>query len=289
MLAALSIDGALVAPELVAIHADDRGWTLGDGVFETIRAHRGRPLLLDAHLQRLEAGARVFRLPVPPRDRFIAAIDEVLAASNLADAVLRVSFSRGRGQRGLGVGQEQHPRLVIAAQPFAPYPRRWYDEGARAVISSVRRNEHSPLSRVKSLSYGEQVLARLEAQERDADLALLLNMRGRLVSADCANLFLVFERRVVTPRLVDGALPGTARGALLALGELDGWTLGEAALTAADLRRADEAMLTNVLLEAAPLVQVGETRIGDGLPGPVAPLLRRAFREAAGLPPDAST
>lgn len=289
MLAALSIDGVLVAPDEAAIHADDRGWALGDGVFETVRVHRGRPLLLDAHLRRLAAGARVFQLPLPSHGRLIAAIDAVLAASQLADAVLRVSLSRGRGQRGLGVGPEQHPRLVIAAHPFAPYPPRWYAQGARAVISSVRRNERSPLSSVKSLSYGEQVLARLNAQERGADLALQLNTRDRLVSADCANLFVVFGRRVVTPPVADGALPGTARDALLALGMLEGWTLGEASLTEADLGVCDEAVLTNVLLEAAPLVRVDEIQVGDGQPGPVAALLRRAFRESAGLAPETST
>src|SRR5918992_6403057 len=170
----LYLDGRMVDPTQARIDPRDRGFLLGDGLFETMRAERGRVPLLDRHLGRLEAGAATLGVPLPaPRAALAAACLEVLQANRLADkdAALRITVSRGPGPRGLAPPDEPAPTLLIAAAAMAdvaPAP-------ARAVISGIRRNEQSPLSRIKSLSYLDAVLALREARARGADEALLCN------------------------------------------------------------------------------------------------------------------
>ena len=285
MVTFISINGRLLPANTPCITADDRGFTLGDGVFETIRARNGRPLLLQTHLQRLRQGAQVLEMGVPSPARLAGEARRVLEASRLSEAVLRLSVSRGAGQRGLAPASDTTPTVIVSAQPFQPYPLRWYDEGVSASVTGITRNEHSPLAGIKSLSYVEQVLARLAAQRGGSDLGLLLNTTGHIVSADCANLFIVRERRLLTPPLAAGALPGVARQVLLNIAGGLGLETAEVGLTREDLDHADEVLLTNVLLEVAPLVRLDDEPVGGGRPGRYAAGLRRAYRLAVGIAP----
>lgn len=255
------LNGKLVDGERATVPAGDRGFTLGDGVFETIKALAGRPLRLDAHWARLAEGARLLRLPLPlDLDRLRADIDRLLAANGLADAALRLTVSRGPGQRGLLPPNPCTPTVLLTAGPLPPALGP-----ARVVVAaSVRRNRHSPLARCKALSYLDNVLARLEAEERGADDALLLNTEGRVAESTIANLFAVLaDGTLATPPVAEGALPGVRRGELVA-------TLGavERPLAVDEVMGAREAFLTNALA-VRPLVAVDGTPIGDGHPGPL--------------------
>lgn len=253
------LNGILVDAERATIAASDRGFTLGDGVFETIKALGGHALRLEGHWARLEQGARLLRLPLPlDRAGLENAVAQVLAANGLDDAALRLTISRGPGQRGLLPPVPCTPTVLLSAGPLPPALGP-----ARAVIArEVRRNAHSPLARVKALSYLDNILARLEAQERGADDALLLNTEGRLAESTIANLFAVLaDGTLVTPPVAEGALPGVRRAALLA-------ELGaeERPLPPEALADAREAFLSNAL-SIRPLVAVDGRAIADGTPG----------------------
>lgn len=253
------LNGQLTEAGQARVAASDRGFTLGDGLFETICVEGGVPLRLDAHWRRLNEGARLLRLTVPlDRAALAAAIADVLAANGLADAVLRLTISRGPGPRGLLPPVPCTPTIVLTAGPPPPALG-----AARVVVAeSVRRNAHSPLARIKALSYLDNVLARLEAEERGADDALLLNTEGRLAETTIANLFVVAaDGTVLTPPVADGALPGVRRAELLPL-------LGavERSLGLDDLWAAREAFLTNAV-SIRPLVAVDGRLIGNGRPG----------------------
>lgn len=255
------LNGQLVAAEQAMVAANDRGFTLGDGVFETIKAVAGRPLRLDAHWARLCEGARLLRLPLPlDRAGLAAAIDQVLAANGLTEGTLRLTVSRGPGQRGLLPPDPCTPTVLLTTAPLPPAlgPARL------VVATSVRRNQHSPLARCKALSYLDNVLARLEAEERGADDAVLLNSDGRVAETTIANLFAVLaDGTLATPPVAEGALPGVRRGELVA-------TLGavERPLAVQDLAGAREAFLTNAL-SIRPVASVDGGIIGDGAPGPL--------------------
>lgn len=255
------LNGRLTDAAQAAVAVGDRGFTLGDGVFETIKVLGGRPLRLAAHWQRLAEGARLLRLPLPlDADALEAALAQVLAANGLDDAAVRLTVSRGPGQRGLLPPVPCTPTVLLTAGPLPPAPGP-----ARAVIArEVRRNQHSPLARCKALSYLDNVLARLEAEERGADEALLLNTDGRLAEASIANLFVVMaDGTIATPPVADGALPGVRRAELI--GQVGAV---ERPLMPEDLDTAREAFLTNAL-GVRPLVAVDGRPIGGGGPGPL--------------------
>jgi branched-chain amino acid aminotransferase len=113
------------------------------------------------------------------------------------------------------------------------------------IATVTRRNEHSPLSRIKALPYLDNLLAVAEARAHGADDALLLNTRGTIACASVANVFLIRDGRLETPPVSDGALPGTMRALVLCLAQQAGLTPVENSLHVKDLAGADEVILTN--------------------------------------------
>jgi len=266
----LWLDGKLLLAAEARIAANDRGFTLGDGIFETIKARNGQPLRWERHLARLEAGAATLGIAVGwSGDSLRAAIKSVLDANDLDMAVLRLTLSRGPGERGLLPPERAKPTLLIAATAL-PAPAT----PARVVIAeTVRRNTHSPLARIKSLSYLDSVLARMEATRRGADDALLLNGAGRLTEATAANLFLAIGDKLHTPPAAEGALPGTMRAELLEMAPVE-----ERPIEAAELETASELFLSSSLGLRA-VVSLEGRAIGTGEPGPVFRRLQAAIEE----------
>jgi branched-chain amino acid aminotransferase len=276
-------DGLSPAP---ALDPRDRGFALGDGLFETIRAVHGRTPLLPLHLARLRGGARVIGLDLGWDDAYLTdAVAAVLAANRLTDAAVRLTVSRGVPmQRGLLPDVGAAPSLVIDATPFAGYPDRLFHAGAGVMTSAVRRDERSPLSGLKSLSRLDSVLARRAAADAGGDEALMLNTRGRIAGASAANIFAVRDGRLLTPSVAEGALPGIVRGLLL--GELApalGMATEEGRLEVGSLHGADEAFLSSALLGVLSLTSVDKRPIASGQPGGVTLALAGAWRRRIGL------
>ncbi len=269
-------DGLVPVGEAV-LDPRDRGFTLGDGLFETMRVRNGRPLRIDLHLTRLRAGAgRIGLLGVPDDETLSRAIRAAVEANGLSDAAVRLTVSRGvPARRGLSPDPEPVPSLVVDAQPFAGYPAELYLRGFRAVTSRIPRNERSPLAGIKALSYLDNVLARREAEASGVDEALMLNTAGHLACASAANLFLLRGGTLLTPDHRSGVLPGTVRRLVLAeLAPQMGLSAIERPVRPEELTAADEAFLTSALLGVMPLTEVDGLPVGTGEPGPVSSGLR---------------
>jgi branched-chain amino acid aminotransferase/4-amino-4-deoxychorismate lyase len=243
----------------------DRGFTLGDGLFETVLAEAGTLMHLDAHLDRLTAGCAVLGLPAPDREAAAAAMREALAAAQLtgARAAVRLSYTAGAGGRGLDRPETLKPRLVATA---ASAPK--LTAPARVIVSSVRRNEGSPAAQLKTLAYLDNVLARREARAAGADEALMLNTRGELACAAAANLFWVAGERLATPALRCGVLPGIARARAMAAARRRGIAVDEVAAGPEILASATAIFLTNSLIGLRQVsgvgdIPAGESRIAD--------------------------
>ncbi|WP_127089805.1 aminotransferase class IV [Aquabacter cavernae] len=246
------LNGTLLGAEAARIAPEDRGFTLGDGLFETIRAVDGAPVRLDAHLSRLWRGASILGLPVPHLD-FDGVMRATLAANRLSEGALRLTLTRGPAPRGVLPPSDPAPTLLITAGPLPPMT------ALRLVIAQVtRRNEFSPLSGIKSLNYLDNILARQEAAERGADDALLLNTQGRIAETSTANVFVVREGRLMTPPLMDGALPGVLRAEILRLGAV------EQPLTPDDLAQAQEMFVTTSL-GIRSVVEVENRPLNEGI------------------------
>lgn len=195
------------------VPSDDRGLLLGDGLFETILFKAGRPVLWQEHVQRLARGCALLGLDEPEPDRLLHAAKAALQAAGLeqARAAVRLTWTAGSGGRGLERPDPLRPRLIAAAAPSPP-------PGAPATLalSAIRRNEASPTSRLKTLSYLDNVLARRKARAAGADEAVMLNSRGELAGCAAANLFWLKGEQLFTPALDCGVLDGIVRAWVLA-------------------------------------------------------------------------
>ena len=214
---------------------NDRGLLLGDGLFETILAVDGRLVSFEAHIARMIAGCAVIGIEPPSASAATAMALDALTASGLTEgrAAVRLTLTAGRSR----------PRLYASASP-APAP-----EGAlRLATVALRRNETSPTSRLKSLAYLDNILARAEARAAGADEALLLNTQGQIACAAAANLFWITEDRLHTPALDCGVLEGIVRGEVLAAARALGVATVEVHAGRAALDEAQAMFLTSSLV-----------------------------------------
>ncbi|MFO1073937.1 MAG: aminotransferase class IV [Geminicoccaceae bacterium] len=257
------LNGRIVEEEAARIDPRDRGFLLGDGLFETMRAAGGRVPLLRRHLARLRAAAMVLDLPVPLDEPALAqACRSLLALQGLEDAALRLTLSRGCGPRGLLPPEQPAPVLLLVAFPLHP-PR----EPARAaLVEGTRRNEHAPTSRLKSLGYLDSILALQEARAAGAGEAILRNTAGRLACAAAANLFVIDRGRLLTPGLEEGVLPGITRGLVLELAPRIGVPVLEVPLEPERLAAAEGLLLTSSLAGIRPVVALDGQPVGCGEP-----------------------
>lgn len=229
------LNGSIEDADRAGISPADRGFTLGDGVFETLQVRDGAALRLDAHLARLRRGASVIGLSLPRMD-YAGAVAATLEANGLREAALRLTLTRGPAPRGVLPPANPTPTLLISAGSLPELTP------VRLVLARVtRRNEFSPLASIKSLNYLDSILARQEAAARGADDAVMLNTQGRLAETTMANLFLVMNDALVTPPVRDGALPGIMRAEVLRAGA------EERSLLPGDMAGAREVFITTSL------------------------------------------
>jgi branched-chain amino acid aminotransferase/4-amino-4-deoxychorismate lyase len=222
---------------------DDRGLLLGEGLFETILVKAGRPVLWDAHVRRLAEGCQALDLPAPDPEALRAAALAALAAAPWPRAALRLTWTGGPGGRGLDRPAAPAPRLIAAASP-APA-----GEGPAALsVADIRRNAQSPLSRLKTLSYLDNVLARRQARAAGADEALMLNTRDEVCGCAAANLFWLEGDELVTPALDCGVLAGVMRAQVLDRAMSVGLHCRQARASLADLAQAQAMFITNSLI-----------------------------------------
>jgi branched-chain amino acid aminotransferase len=281
------VDGALRPADGTHLSAFDRGFQLGDGIFETLRARANHPTELPEHVARLRRSAHGLSIPLPDdiERRLAAGIAELLAAEGLdgpdGDASIRITVSRGVFHgRGLLPPSEHPPAtVVIQAWPVPPTPGDHVERGLHVVASSVRRDPENPLSSLKTTSRADYVFARIEAREAGADDALFLTTDGFLSEATSANLFLLRGDELATPALACAILPGTTRDWILRWAEGVGLTATEGWLTTRDLHEADEAFLSSSVAGILPVTRFAGDPIGTGRPG-MWTLRARADREA---------
>lgn len=277
---AVWINGELMAPPNAVVSVFDHGFTVGDGVFETMKviplggesaaAAPGRPFALTRHLDRLHRSAAGLGLAVPlSHDKLRAVIDETLAAAGQGAERLRITLTGGPAPMGSGRGDAQ-PTLVVAAGQMEPW-----EPDTTAVTVPWPRNERSAICGLKTTSYAENVVALAEAEKLGATEAIFPNLVGNLCEGTGSNVFVVHGGRLVTPPLLSGCLAGVTRGLLLQ--ELPYAEEDDVALTA--LASADEILLTSSTRDVQPLRAID----GRPLPGVNGPVARQAIATIAAL------
>ncbi|MEO1244012.1 MAG: aminotransferase class IV [Pseudomonadota bacterium] len=251
-----------------AIDIADRGFLLGDGVFETVLVRNGTAAFLDDHLARLQKGLSALHISAgAPAD--LEEIISILIKKNGidGDASLRLTISRGPSGRGLAFpdAKEGRPTLLVTVRA-APEPLPEAVSPLSLMASQHRRFEHSVTTQHKTLNYLDNILARNEALGAGADEAVMLNSKDRVACASSANIFVIDDQGAVqTPSVEEGALPGIVRGVLLrALGRID-VEMREAPLDVQALH-GGHVFLTNSLIGVRPAAMLGATGVWPAAP-----------------------
>ncbi|MBW3651714.1 MAG: aminotransferase class IV [Actinobacteria bacterium] len=259
------IDGRLEDEAEARVSPFDHGLLTGDGVFETLAVYGGSAFAVRRHLQRLVRSCMGLRLPCPDPAALRPALAEVVKANGVVEGRLRITVTGGVSPLGSDRGASG-PMTLIAAGPESAWP-----PAADVAVVPWPRNERGALSGLKTISYGENVVALAYAKERGAGEAIFANTRGELCEGTGSNVFLGIGGRLVTPPLSSGCLAGVTRQLVV---ETTGAVEEELALGA--LAEADEAFLASTTRKVQPIRSVD----GRAMPGPVPGPLTAAAAEA---------
>jgi branched-chain amino acid aminotransferase len=277
------LNGRFVEKEEATVSVYDHGFLYGDGVFEGIRAYKGRIFKLEAHVARLYRSAHTLGIAIPlGPEEMTQAIVETVRRSGFRDAYIRPVVSRGAGDLGIDPRKCPRPNVIIIVDSIRLYPEEAYRKGLRLVTASTRQRAVDALNpRVKTCNYLNQILARMEATLAGADEGLMLTPQGYVAECTADNIFAVAAGRVLTPPAHIGILEGITRQTVLDLCGPLGIPAAEHMLTLHDMYTADECFLTGTGAELGPVVEIDGRRIGTGQPGPVTQRILTAFRDLA--------
>lgn len=271
------INGTLLPADEARISVFDSGFMQGVGLFETLRAYGGRVFRLDRHVQRLIRSARTLGWSTQPdEDALREHVERVLAALEFESARLRLTVTTGSLRP---TEQDEAPLTIVAtATGGGAYPPETYTRGVTVLASRFRQNAADPTTGHKTTSYFSRLASLRQAHACGAAEALWFTHDNRLAEGSISNVFLVRDRTLLTPALDTPVLPGITRAAVLELAERIGLEAAEATLSIEDLLAADEVLLTNSMIEIAPVVRVEREVIGAEKPGEVFRQLAEAYR-----------
>lgn len=276
---AVWLDGELVDRTTARISVFDHGFTVGDGVFETMKvvtrdAREPVAFALTRHLERLRRSAAILRLPVAISDDELRRVIAEVIAANPGSGRIRVTITGGPGPAGSGRGDADPTVLVVAGPPNEPVT------AASVVTVPWRRNEHGALAGAKTTSYAENVVALQHAVDHGASEAIFANIAGHLCEGTGSNVFVVVGDRVLTPPLSSGCLAGVTRDLVIEVSPVDQTDVALAVLV-----DADEAFLTSSTRDVQPIASV-DGRLLPRCGGPLTTAAADALARLVASDPD---
>lgn len=230
-----------------------RSMLYGEGVFETFRCFYGLPVLLRKHFERMKRGAELLGVPAPSWKEFRRAVEEKIDVSaDLRVKVCLLSFGPPAFDE-----KPAESRLVCFTSKYER-PRKLL----RLHLVSFPRNSTSPIVRIKSLNYLENILGRREAKAMGFDEGLFLNERGEIAECCVSNIFWMKRRMIYTPDESCGIFPGITRELVLSLAPKLGLEVEEGKYRLEDLLESDCVFVTNSLIGAHRVEEIDGLRLG---------------------------
>ena len=275
------LNGSLLPRSQARLSPFDHGFLYGYGLYETMRAYSGQVFRLKQHLERLARSAEMLGLSSGLAQYDLGkAVYDTLEANGLKDARIRLTVSAGEGDMIPDPRTCTGPTVLVMAKALVPQPAEVYQRGYKVIVSRIRQNSQSPLAQIKSANNLNNILAKSEARAAVVADALFLNERAFLAEASSSNIFIVSRGVLLTPSLECGVLPGITRQVVLELALSLGTEVKEDnALTVEVLLQADEAFLTNSIIEIMPLTGVDGQPVGSGKPGPITQTLIATYED----------
>ena len=233
-------DGTIISDSEAILSAKDRGVSLGDGLFETLPCFNGHAFLKNAHIARMKTSAA--RLSLLFDQEAVEKVIDQLAKVHKDPGIIRVTLTRGEGQRGLAFPDPMKPNLFATR---APWTETLAFGEARLHTSTIRRNSTSLTSSHKTLSYLDNVMAYHEARRNNADDALMLDEHSHLACTSMANLFAISGREILTPSKSGAILPGIMRAFIIDIAPSLGLDVVEKSIHRRDLLSSDMVFSSN--------------------------------------------
>ena len=274
-------DGRVADSSKPQLMATDQGATRGDGIFESLLAVGGQPRKLPRHLARLAGSARTLELDIPAEDAWRKAIATALrefraGAPGDGDDEVVVKLIATRGVEGSAV-----PTCWVQASTPPAAGRAQRESGIDVILldrgydSEVGERAPWLLLGAKTLSYAVNMAALRYAHHQGADDVIFTSSDGRVLEGPTSTVLLAHletaddgdsgtrtVRRLITPQLDSGILPGTSQGALFAAAKAAGWELGYGPLVPEDLYDADAVWLISSIRLLAPVNHIDGKEIG---------------------------
>ncbi len=248
------LNGNIIREEEATVSINDRGLLLGDGIFESLRAYRGIPFLLKAHLERFFKGAQKLRIKLQENEETLTwIIKKLIEVNNLQDAYIRITLTRGSGGRGIDITDCNNPTLCIITRQYTASENTIYTSGVSAGILNRRNNRLPEDCYLKSISFLNYILARNEVRDRNLFEGILLNQNEQITEGTVSNVFFVKDKKIYTPSAEAGILIGVTRQEVIKIARHIGLKVEEGLYTREDLIEADEMFLTNSLMEIVPV------------------------------------
>jgi branched-chain amino acid aminotransferase len=274
------VNGKFLSRDDARVSVFDHGFLYGDGIYETMRAYRGKIFFVDKHLTRLKHSADAISLTLPlPLDKIGEALNEALTVNKLNEAYVRIQISRGDGEIGLDPALCPAPTMVILTRPFKDYPPELFANGVSVAIVQTRRNHPLALDpAIKATNFLNNILAKIESLKAGAYEGIMLNWKGYVAEGTISNIFTVKKGVLHTPSLETGILEGITRDLVLHLARREKIPMRETLMRPKDLMKADECFITNTTVEVLPVTTIDSNPVGDGTPGPITEALMNAYR-----------
>lgn len=277
------LNNKFVTDEEAVVSVFDHGFLYGDGVYETIRSYGPRIFMRDKHLTRLFRSAEEIGLTIPiPMKNWGDILQEAMirneVGTDLQDAYLRITVSRGVGDIGLDPALCSSPTVVVMAKLLVPPASHFYETGVSVIVASTTRNLPSALSsQIKTTNFLNNIQAKREAIAAGAFDSILLNWEQHLTECTVSNVFFVMDGKLRTPALECGLLDGITRMIVIRLAGALNIHVEEGRYLVDQLYRADECFLTNTSMEIMPVTSIDRRPVGDGKPGPLTLKLKEQF------------
>jgi D-alanine transaminase len=278
MQAIANVNGQQMPLAEVKISALDRGFLLGDAVYEVLRVYRGRPWLAEEHFQRLERSLAAIRIEGVDLDRLRERMLATIAAGPFTEAIVYIQITRGAAPRTHAFPHNVQPLEFLYVQEFNDPYREARATGAGVITRPDIRWDRCD---IKSTNLLANVLAMQDAKEAGCLEALFYLADGTLTEGTHTSFFGVLQGAVLTAPRSNAILPGITRGLLLKLAARAQIPLREHVLTRKDLRQVSELFLTGTTSEILPIVTVDGQSVGNGRPGPVTRRLQEVYQQAA--------
>ena len=247
-------NGNLLPSNQACIKSNDRGFTLGDGLFETLLVKNNSFPALRYHWRRLTESAALIGIAVPfTYQAFELMLSQLIEKNELKNKIAgaRLTITSGESERGVLPSSQTKPNFVISVFELASAVSAEYS----AVIVSVIKNEYALCSRIKSTSYLDNILAKREAINLGYDEAILLNVASNIADGAVSNIYMVKDKQIFTPPISDGALPGVVRSILLEECH-DEFMIIEKSISVTEILDADEVFISNALMGVRPVSEL---------------------------------